>query len=76
MKKFFADLKKPATEIINFEKKDMLPLTEKQKREYNIQKFCHICKQELDEEFNEDQNYYRVEDHCHCLGKYRRAGHA
>lgn len=33
----------------------MLPLTDKQKKKYNKQKFCHICKQEFDENFNEDQ---------------------
>ena len=55
MRKFLADLKRHATEIIKFEKKEMLPLADKQKKKYNKQKLCHICKQEFNEEFHEDR---------------------
>ena len=41
MKHFCADLKMHATEINNFEKKEMLPLTEKQEKKCKKQKFCH-----------------------------------
>ena len=40
----------------------MLPLTDKQKKKYNKQKFCQICKQEFDENFDEDHNYCKVLD--------------
>ena len=44
MKNFCLDLKKHATKIINYEKKDMIPLTKEEEKKYNNQKVCHICK--------------------------------
>ena len=43
-------------------KKKMLPLAKKEKKSYERQKFCHICKEELGEEFNEDKGYYKVQE--------------
>ena len=50
--KFRKDLKELRMEIINFEEKEMIPLTNKEIRSYQKQKVCHICK----EEFYEDKN--------------------
>ena len=47
MKKFCADMKKHATEIIICEKKEMLPWTEEEIEPYNNKKFCHICKKKF-----------------------------
>ena len=58
IKTFCADLKEHATEIINFEKNEVLLLTEKQEK-FKKRKFCHICKWQFNEEFNEDKNYFR-----------------
>ena len=44
MKKFCTDLRKHATEITNYEKKEILPLTDEEMGTYNNKKFCHICK--------------------------------
>lgn len=44
MKKFCGFLKEDAMEIINFEKKKMIPLTNKEHILYHIQQICHICK--------------------------------
>ena len=52
IEKFCKDLKELGTEIINFEEKEMIPLTNKEIRSYEKQKVCHICK----EEFYEDKN--------------------
>ena len=52
IEKFCKDLKELGTEIINFEEKEMIPLTNKEIRSYQKQKVCHICK----EEFYEDKN--------------------
>ena len=60
MKKFCTILKKHGIEIINFVEKKMLSLTEDQKKKYSKQKFCPICKQEFNEEFDEYQNYCKV----------------
>ena len=44
MKKFCKDLREHATNIINYEKKKMIPLTTEEKIYYNEQEFCYICK--------------------------------
>ena len=49
MKKFCAVLKKIATEILDYEEKETLPLKDKQIESYNTRKFCHICKKEFHE---------------------------
>ena len=72
MTKFCKDLREHATKIINYEKKDMIPLTKKEEENYNNQKVCYICKKEFDKS---DKKHYKVRDHCHYTGKYRGAAH-
>ena len=48
MKKFCKDLREHATKIINYEKKDMIPLTKKEEENHNNPKICYICKKEFD----------------------------
>ena len=67
MKRFCKDLKDHATKIIDFKKKNNVPLTKEEKDNYNKENICHICKKE----FNNDN----VRDHCHFTGKYRGAAH-
>ena len=45
--KFCKDLKEFGTEIINFEEKEMIPLTNKEIKSYEKQKVCHICKKKF-----------------------------
>ena len=72
MKKFCKDLREHATKIINYEKKDMIPLTKKEEKNHDNQKVCHICKKEFD---TSDKKHNKVRDHCHYTGKYRGAAH-
>ena len=58
--------------IINYEKKDMIPLTKKEEKNYNNQKVCYICKKEFDKS---DKKHYKVRDHYHYTGKYSGAAH-
>ena len=44
MKKFCKDLREHSTKIINYEKKDVIPLTKKEEKHHNKQKVCYICK--------------------------------
>ena len=48
--------------IINYEKKNIVPLTTKEKICYNKQKVCYICENEFDKS---DKKYHKVRDHCH-----------
>ena len=52
MKKFCLDLREHTTKIINYEKKEMTPLTKKEEKNHNKQKVCHICRKE----FNTDDS--------------------
>ena len=47
MKMFCKDLKDQAKKIINYEKKEMIPLRDEEKESYENQKICHICKKEF-----------------------------
>ena len=44
MEKFSKDLREHATKIINYEEKEMIPLTYKEYKSYEKQKACYICK--------------------------------
>ena len=74
MKNVSLDLREHATKIINYEKKEIIPLTKEENEFHNMQKVCHICKRI----FSTDDNikkYHNVKDHCHYTGKYRGAAH-
>ena len=72
IEKFCKDLKELGTEMINFKKKEMIPLTNKEIKSYEKQKVCHICKKEL----CDDKNKKKVRDHCHYTRKFRGAAHS
>ena len=74
MKKFCRNLRKHATKIINYEKKEMIPLEKKEEKNHNKQKVCHICKKGFSTD-DSDKKYQKVKDHCHYNGKYRGAAH-
>ena len=74
MKNFCLDLREHATKIINYEMKEMIPLTKKEEKKYSKQKFCHICKKEFSSD-DSNKKYHDVKDHCHYTGKYRGAAH-
>ena len=72
MKKFWLDQREHVTKIINYEEKEMIPLTKKEEKNYNKQKVCYICRKEFN---TDDKKYHKVKDHCHFTGKYRGAAH-
>ena len=77
MKMFCKDLKDQAMKIINYEKKEMIPLTDKEKETHKNQKICYICEKEFctDKNNKEFKKMQKVRDHCHYTGKYRGAAH-
>ena len=73
MKMFCKDLKDQAMKIINYETKEMIPLTDKEKETHGNQKICYICEKEFctDKNNKELKKIQQVRDHCHYTGKYR-----
>ena len=69
---FCKDLREQAMEIFNYEKKEMIPLTNEEKESYKNQKVCYMC----EKEFSTDKKDQKVRDHCHYTGKYRGAAHS
>ena len=74
MKNFCLDLREHATKIINYEKKEMIPLTNKEKKMHNKQKVCCICEKRFSTDDGK-KKYFKVKDHCHYTGEYRGAAH-
>ena len=72
MKKFCKDLRERATKIINYVKKDMIPLTKKEEKHHNKQKVCYTKEFNTDDS---DKKHHKVKDHCHYTGKHRGTAH-
>ena len=53
IEKFCKDLKELATKIINYEEKEMIPLTDSENKFYEEQEVCHICQKEFCHDKNE-----------------------
>ena len=51
----------------------MIPLTKEENQIHREQKVCYICKKGSSTDNN--KKYFKVKDHCHYTGKYRRAAH-
>ena len=79
MERFSKELRDHAMKIINYEEKEMIPLTDKENKSYEKQKVCYICKKEFSTDEN-DKNafklYHKVRDHCHYTRKFREAAHS
>ena len=73
MEKFCKNLKEHATKIINYIKKEMIPLTDRENESYERQKVCYIYKKEFS--IDDNKKYQKVKDHCHYTGKYRWHAH-
>ena len=62
MKNFCLDLREHATKIINYEKKEMIPLRKKEEEKHNKQELCYICKKGFTTDdsnnYNNDNNLY------------------
>ena len=74
MKKFCLDLREHVTKKINYEKKEMTPLTKKEEKNHNKQKVCHICRKEFNAGDN-NKKYQKVKDHYYYTKKYGGAAH-
>ena len=68
--------KELGTEIINYERKDMIPLTNEEIKIYENQKQCCICKKGIFRNKKDKYKHIKVRDHCHDTGKFRGAAHS
>ena len=78
MEKLCKKLREHTMKIINYEEKEMIPLTDKENKFYEEQEACHIfegkfCADEDDENY---KNKKMVKDHCHYIRKFRGAAHS
>ena len=68
MEIFCKDLREHAMKIMNYEKKEMTPLTDQENELYEKQKVCYICKKIFSTN-KDDKNvfglYHKVRDHYH-----------
>ena len=74
IQKLCKELKTQAIEIIKYEKKKMIPLTNNEKEYYEKRKYCHICHKKFCYNENDEKEYklyHKVKDHCHYTGKFR-----
>ena len=74
MKNFCLDLKEHAAKIINYKKKEMIPLTKEEKNIHHKQKVSYICKKGFSTDYH-NKKYHKVGYQCHFTGKYRKVGH-
>ena len=75
---FCRDLKEQAMKIINYEKKKIIPLTDKEKETHENKKVCYICEKEFSKYKKSKyyKNFKKFRDHCHYTGQYRGAAHS
>ena len=69
--------KESAMEIIEFEEKEIIPLTHEENNFYKEQEAFHIYKEKFctDKDDKNFVNKRKVKDHCHYTGKFRGAAH-
>ena len=75
VERFCKDLKQHTTKVINYEKKEMIPLNDEKNKSYKKQKVCYICKKRFSTDGDDNKTYHNVRDHCYYTGKYRRTVH-
>ena len=61
---------------LTMRKKEMIPLTNEENEFYKKQKVCYICKKEFSAYDDDNENYYKVIEHCHYTWKFRRLAHS
>ena len=69
MEKFCKDLIKHAMRLVNYEKREIIPLTDEENKFYEEQKVCNICKKGFSTD--NDKKHHKIRDHCHYTGKFK-----
>ena len=72
------DKKELGTKVVNYEQKEMTPLTD-ENRYYEEEKKCYICRKAFCCDKKRKRRFKlhkNVRDHCHFTGKFRGAAHS
>ena len=69
--KFVEMLEEDIREITSISDKDII-FSDEDMKDFNEATTCWICNEELNDD---DNNNYKVKDHCHFTGRYRGAAH-
>ena len=78
MKKLCEGFRDLAMKLINYEEKEMIPLTDEKTKCYEKQKVCDICKKKFSADKNDKnrfQLYHKVRYRCHYTGTFRGTAH-
>ena len=68
------DLREHAMRIVNYEKKEMIPLSDEENKSYEKQNVYYTCKEEFStDDYDDDNKYQKVRDHCNYTRKNRGA---
>ena len=78
IEKLCKKLKERAMKEINYEEKEMTPLTDEENKQHEEQEACHICVGKFctDEDDKKYKNRKKVQDHSHYTKKFRGAAHS
>ena len=79
MEIFCKDLREHAIKIMNYEKREMIPLTDEENELCVMQKVCYISKKLVSTNKNGKnvfKLYHKVRDHCHYTRKFSGAAHS
>ena len=73
---FCESLREHEKNIIDFEKKKMLPLTKEELKPHQDVKVYYICGKIILKRLSKIMNYQKVRDHYHDIGTFRDAAHS
>ena len=76
MEKFCESLREQTKNIMDFQKKKMLPLTKEELKSHQDAKLCHICGKRILKNLYKIINYRKARNHCPYTGKYRGDAHS
>ena len=78
IEKLCKTLKECAMKIINYEKKEMIPLTYEENNSCKEQGAFHICEEKfcMDKDDKNYKNKRKIKDYSHYTGKFRGAAHS
>ena len=73
--KSYDSLREHAENIIDFERKKILPLTKKELKSHGDAKEWYICGKRI-QKISKSIKYRKIRDYCHYSGKYRGAAYS